>query len=208
MNYKKIAITILVIILINVIFLYLGGYTFSEQSSIQTLDWHKNSDIEILLNKELSHDKAVLFKDINLNKIGVAKLQNKYNILWKVISYTYVSNLEKDVPFEITENHTENSKEENQLIIGFHTNDKTMKILICGPKEDNIEEMLRNSNLDLNKFAEENPQYSIADIKNGYSLITQKKFEVINWNFYTFNEDGYLIATKIAGSGKSKYFSK
>lgn len=207
MKTKKIISIILLLILIRAIFLYFEDYTFSGAKSIKKLEWHKKHSIEILTEKEFDNRKVLLFKD-DVGRIGIARLKNKYGLLWKVIAHTYLERLEENVPFEVVGEHLRNMEEKDQFMIGFHTNDKNIRFVIVGPEKENLEKLLEESNQNLNQFKQKNPQYSIEHVDNGYALIIQDKFQVINWNFYAFDSKGKLIATKIAGTGDARYIEQ
>jgi len=205
MKSKRLLYILLAIIFIRFVFFIFDGYSFSEESSIQKIDWYKDDDIEIILNKETESGSAVLYRNANSGQVGIAKLQSKFNSIWKVKSHIELKVLEQGIPFVVIGEHIRNSEEEDQLLVGFHSNDANMTHLICGPEDRNIEERFKKSNISIQSFREKNPQYFIEEIKDGYSMFLQNKYQVSNWNFYVFDEHGNLIAAKIAGSGEAKY---
>jgi hypothetical protein len=208
MKSKRILYVLLAIILVRVIFMIFEGYSFNEESSLEKIDWYKDDDVKIILSIETENGSAVLYKNMNSGRVGIAKLQNRFNSIWKVKSHIELEFLEQKIPFVVVGEHIRNSEEEDQLTVGFHSNDANMAFLVCGPEDNKIEDRLKGSGLSIQKFREENPQYSIEEIKDGYSMFLQNEYIVSNWNFYVFDKTGNLIATKVAGSGEAKYTNK
>ncbi|MCH4886254.1 hypothetical protein EZV73_01675 [Acidaminobacter sp. JC074] len=194
-------------VILMAIFILIGTlsreYGFSEETSIKKSNTNKDDSIEILLRKETFYGSAVLYKNIDSRMSGIAKIEKSFGFLWKVKSNTKLKYLDEGEAFTVIGEHIRNSDEEEQLMIGFQTNDSEMAYVICGPEDNQIEDKLEKVSKEA--FVNSNPAYHLTDILDGYALIVQKEYDVINWNFYVFDENDRLIATKIAGTGDAIY---
>lgn len=187
------------------VFYYLDKYRLTEEESIKVSSRFDYKDIEIYLDQTTHFGKVVLFGDNSRSRFGIARLENKYKILWKARTTSYFPYTSKDVPFEVIGEHISNSEKVEQFIVGFKSNNKDINIVVCGPENEEIKNMLKEYQLNLNEFLIDNQSYTASYVKNSFALMLQDEYNVANWNFFAFDINGNLIATKIAGSGDAKY---
>ena len=59
------------------------GYSFSEEESIKKTNTYSEDEVILLLRKDIDLGSAVLYKYISSGRVGVARIQSKFNHIWK-----------------------------------------------------------------------------------------------------------------------------
>jgi len=180
-------------------------YSFDEARSIEKLHDIDKDSIEIIIRKDTHFGCVVLYKNHYNGNLGVTSIEYNFGLIKNSNGSTEINVYDQEVPFHLLSNHNHNDKEIDQHVIGLYTNDKDIFYLVFGPKSDKLEEKLKEVNMNLETFRNENPEHLIEPVVNGYALLLDDAYSVNRWNSYAFDKNGKLIASKIAGTGDAVY---
>lgn len=185
---KKIPIiTIFTLLGITLVVGVLNGFHFKPINTIP-------GDIRLVQSLDVGNDsKAILFEDNRNKTFGVAKVQNKYKVLYRYDGGTSGNVIEKGKPFEAA-----GIGDPDDFLVAIKTApDSNIQYIAIGNHMEGVPPMeLETYNLSL-KDVKANPKlYDLKEVTDHYVLFVFDQYTEDTWTIRAFDKNGTMVAIK------------
>ncbi|MHA6481971.1 hypothetical protein ACX1C1_08710 [Paenibacillus sp. strain BS8-2] len=194
---KKFLVSLGCMLIVVVLWQFMTGWSFEQTR-------HIPGKVKVMLSQDTAFGKAILFENELDGSFGVARVDRKWDVLYRYDGGSSGYRVEEGKPFQAAGIATGTGEKKDRFVAGVKTaQDSKIKYIVFGGHMEGVSPWDPYS-LTLDEVRRDSDTYQIQELQNQYALFVLDDYSEDTWTIRAFDENGRLVAHKLF-AGDERY---